>query len=88
MTGGAGVHAGGGGWCCCTRGADGALAPQRDGLGVTVAGTDAVVVVLERNELVPLAAERLELPSGFFLNSFNNLSRLEYVVGPHENPFG
>lgn len=79
---------GGGGWGCCPCGADGALAPQRDGLGVTVATTDAVLVVLERNELVPLVAERLELPSGFFLNSFNNLSRLECVLGPHENPFG
>lgn len=50
-------------------------APQREGFAESpiVEGTDA-----DGTDEVPLATERLELtPRGFFLNSFNNLSRFE-----------
>jgi hypothetical protein len=62
------------------------LAPQREGFAAEspiVEGT-----VAEGTDDVPLAIERLELtPRGFFLKSFSNLSRFEYVFGPQVNPF-
>jgi hypothetical protein len=62
------------------------LAPQRDGFEPDSPNVDGTVA--DGIDEVPLATERPELaPRGFFLKSLSNLSRFEYVLDPHVNPF-